>query len=384
MQMALQRGTVEGLMLQDRVNTEPAADIIYAPILKWKGGEQLALCDLRIPLDAMRPVIELVPTSPPSEPKPKKGRTEPRPSRPMDMLTGHAIGKAMDAVGRTPYKTRSFYLDAAALTNEKVVGGGNAIAEVYDQVVRREFSAIPVIRVPPDGSPIARLPSEGQTVCYRFDTSSGRPLDLETIRRSADGRRMHLILDFCSVAGFYVRPVAERMAEQSPSALGVFDTVILAASAFPDGLEGVEKGSTDRIDRVDLLAWRRYRRIARDRSLLVASYGDYGIQHPRLFVSRPNAKQTAGIRYTLDHEWLILRGQVLTKENGAKQFVTLAKNLTGRADFMGAHHCIGCRAVQDTADEAGRDMIVDLGGWRHYGTVHHLTTTLQQILEARA
>jgi hypothetical protein len=55
-----QNGTVEGLMLPDSTDTEPAADMIYAPILKWKEGEQLALRDLRIPLDAMRPVIELV------------------------------------------------------------------------------------------------------------------------------------------------------------------------------------------------------------------------------------------------------------------------------------------------------------------------------------
>lgn len=138
------------------------------------------------------------------------------------------------------------------------------------------------------------------------------------------------------------------------------------------------------IDRVDFLAWRRYRRMALEQHSPVAFYGDYGIQHPRLFTVRGNVKQTAGIRYTLDREWLILRGHAITKENGARQFVTLTENLIGRAEFMGPRHCIGCRAVKDTADEAGRDMIVDLGGWRHYGTVHHLTTTLRQILAARA
>jgi phage tail protein X len=302
----------------------------------------------------------------------------------MDQLTGHAIGKAMDAIGRTPYETRPFYLDAAALTNEKVVGGEDAVAEVYDQVVRRGFSAIPVIRVPLDGAPTASLLSAAQAVCYRFDASRGKPLDLEAIRRSASGRRMHLILDFGSIMGAYVKPIATAMDGYAATAFAAFDAVVMAASAFPDGLHDVGEDKTGNIDRVDLLAWRRYRRMVLAQHRSVASYGDYGIQHPRLFLGRGNAKQTAGIRYTLDNKWLILRGHAITKENGATQFVALAKNLIGRADFMGKHHCIGCRAVQDTADEAGRDMIVDLGGWRHYGTVHHLTTTLRQILEARA
>lgn len=382
--MASEDGKLAELMLPERTDTGQSTDVVYVPILKWKEGEQLALRDLRgIPLDAMRPVIELVPTPPPSEPKVQKGLTEPRPARSMDLLAGHAIGKAMDAIGRTPYKTRPFYLDAAALANEKVVGG-DAVAEVYDQVVRRGFSTIPVIRVPLDGGPITPLPFQGQTVCYRLDASRGGPLDLESIRRSAAGRRMHLILDFRSVMGAYVRPKAERMVQYATAAFDVFDAVVIAASAFPDGLHDVGQDNAGNIDRVDLLAWLRYRRMALEQHSPVASYGDYGIQHPRLFTGRGNAKQTAGIRYTLDREWLVLRGHAITKENGARQFVTLAKNLVGRTQFMGAHHCIGCRAVQDTADEAGRDMIVGLGGWRHYGTVHHLTTTLRQILAARA
>lgn len=371
-------------MLPETTTAQPTAHIVYAPILKWKEGEQRALRDLRVPLDAMRPVIELVPTPPPSEPKPKKGGGEPKPPRSADMLTGQAIGKAMDAIGRTPYQTHPFYLDASALNSERIVGGGDAVTEVYDQVARRGFHAIPVVGVPLAGAAMPRLPAGAPTVCYRFDALDGTPFDLEVLRRSADGRRMHLILDFRSVAGKYIKPLAERMREYAAAAGGTFETVIAAAAAFPDGLHEVDADTIGRIDRVDLLAWRRYLRMTLAERVRAAAYGDYGIQHPRLPASRPNPKQTAGIRYTLEREWLILRGHGITKENGAAQFVALAKRLTGLPDFLGARHCAGCRAVQDTADEAGRDMIVGLRGWRHYGTVHHLTTTLMQALELRA
>ena len=360
-------------------------DVLYAPVVHWKRGEQLALAELRsTALNGIMPVIELPETDFLSSESPA-GPSEPVVVKLPGQLTQDAILKAMDAIQYSQFRDRSFYLDPTSLHAEHTLDGTSAIGDVLDQAQRRHFSAIPVLGFDSAGVPQFNVFDTWAEVCFRFDVSLDTTIPWERAAIAiAAGAQVHVILDLRSVAGQSPRRVADRMARIVQAIPSIpLKRIILTSAAFPEGLAEIGHDKLGFLDRTDLLAWKRFRNTFSRTDIPPPIFSDYGIQNSRAPGRIVNPAMSGSIRYTLDDKWLIVRGHRLERKKYYDQFVALARMLRDHRRFMGARHCRGCRAVEDTAEGVDRLAVASLPGWRKHGTIHHLTKTIAQLRSLR-
>jgi len=153
-------------------------------------------------------------------------------------------------------------------------------------------------------------------------------------------------------------------------------SVIVSRGAFPKDLQGFSPG-THTIRRGDWLAWKQEiskRGIARQ-----PSFSDYTIQYGQYREPVDNANPSASIRYTLDEEWLILRGEGIFNEDGPgrAQWNANAMLLLDRSDFYGETFSDGDNYIarmSRSASDHGSPMT-----WIRAGLNHHMTVVSRQI-----
>ena len=112
------------------------------------------------------------------------------------------------------------------------------------------------------------------------------------------------------------------------------------------------------------------------------AYSDCGIQHPKGVegFNPQTMAASAAIRYALEKEWLLIKGESPKRRPPSEQFPELARRLVQgplRSDFAGIGHCAGCAAMKAAADGAPR--LGSLEAWRRLGTIHHITLVAEQL-----
>ncbi len=160
-------------------------------------------------------------------------------------------------------------------------------------------------------------------------------------------------------------------------------SLTVTGSAFPLSMGVVSRNSSARVARSEWLAWRDGLYGRRGTLERLPTFGDCAIQHPAgveqfdFRFMRPSAT----IRYASDDDWLLIKGESTRIRRPSIQFPQLATRLVYgplKGEFAGIHHCEGCRMVKDSADGAR-----GLGSpevWRRIGTIHHITTVVQDDL----
>jgi len=99
----------------------------------------------------------------------------------------------------------------------------------------------------------------------------------------------------------------------------------------------------------------------------------------------PGASPSASIRYTIENDWLLFRGEGLNKKNSAghAQYPAHAQLLAERNEFSGPDFSMGDLYVYDMAQRAAREEKVqnpgNPGSWIKAGINHHLTFVATQI-----
>lgn len=161
-------------------------------------------------------------------------------------------------------------------------------------------------------------------------------------------------------------------------------TLTLSACAFPRSMGGVERSSHDLVERADWLAWRDSQHAHRASVTRLPTYSDGVIQHP-LGVEGfdPRTMQvSASVRYTAGDNWLLIKGVSTRRSAPSIQFPLLAAQLVYgglRSHYYGATHCAGCSAIKHVAD--GGTGYGSAEKWRYIGTVHHITTVVEELAE---
>ena len=165
---------------------------------------------------------------------------------------------------------------------------------------------------------------------------------------------------------------------------GQWRTLTVTGSVFPFSMGVVKnRNSSARIERSEWLAWHDGL-FARQATLeRLPTFSDCAIQHPAgvegfdFRFMRPSAT----IRYTSANEWLLVKGESTKVVSPSIQFPQLATRLVYgqlQRDFRTAGHCEGCRLAKVSADGG-----LGLGSpeaWRKIGTIHHITTVVQDDL----
>lgn len=157
---------------------------------------------------------------------------------------------------------------------------------------------------------------------------------------------------------------------QSPAA---WRSVTLSASSAPKDMSALGLGP-NLVPRLEWSLWDSMRAQVPFR----LDFGDCGIGHPDL--SDPPGfvmgNATVSVRYTLDAEWLILKGRPVSGRTGLpmpQQYLAHAQTLAAHPSFGGVPGCWGDQRIQQIAVPTGtsgsRQSWVEIGVNRHLSLV---------------
>ena len=160
-------------------------------------------------------------------------------------------------------------------------------------------------------------------------------------------------------------------------------TLTVTGSAFPLSMAIVDRNSSKFVERSEWIAWRDELFSSRHTLERLPTYSDCVIQHP-IGVENFDPRYmlvSAAIRYTWEEYWLLVKGESTRSVAPSVQFPQLATQLVYgrlRSFFAGAGHCAGCQMAKDAADGARGFGSAEV--WRRIGTIHHITTVIQDDL----
>ena len=164
---------------------------------------------------------------------------------------------------------------------------------------------------------------------------------------------------------------------------GKWRTFTISACGFPSSMGRVQRNSYELVERVDWIAWRDSLFQLRHALPRLPDFSDCAIQHtagvegfdPRFM--RPSAS----IRYTYEDDWLLIKGESTRVFPASRQFPVLATTLVYgylQPYFYQAGHCVGCASIQSCADGASGHGSAEV--WRRYGTIHHITRAVEDLV----
>ncbi len=156
-------------------------------------------------------------------------------------------------------------------------------------------------------------------------------------------------------------------------------TFTVACGAFPQFLSQFEKNAEHELPRDDWKHWKHA--ITSGRKLpRIPTYSDYTIQFPKTPAPLdflPNV--SASIRYTSTEHWVVMRGEGLRNENGAKfeQYWGQANSLMFRDEYSGANFSYGDQYVAMIGSQTTKTG--SPATWLKAGINRHMTLTARQI-----
>jgi hypothetical protein len=282
----------------------------YVPILRWKQAERFALRYLHEE-DRKRitPLIELTPQTF------KSRKTAERVSTPLDpaQVIHQEAKKLLESCANFP-----FFLDLRHVAVDVVRTHGKVHAFEYFAEIGRSYklALVPVTglsRTKEYQASVATIVKDDKRgICLRLtpaeiiDASFASHIRalLKSLRLTEDA--VHLLVDY--EASDPVAPSVELLLAAIPN-LSKWQTLSVASGAFPPDLQGFEPGNR-RIPRTDWLAWKNAVSTAKN-TLRKPSFSDYTIQYGLYKEPVEGCNPSVSVRYTLDEEWLIMRGDAV-------------------------------------------------------------------------
>ena len=345
----------------------------YVPVLRWKQAEWLALRELS---DKHRNLI-----TPLIEPTPQHFRKE------KVAELDKEINRTVDNIQKS-WGLNSFFFDShltSHVTDEKYL-----LEEIFKKANEKNLAMIPVTSFSRsvDYNLILRkiLKKNNCGLCLRIDATNYK---LENMKDHIDKlceffnlspEQMDLIIDYKLITHKNEVPKLVLLCQSIPY-LHMWRSFTTLSGVFPKYLS---EFSVDihYIKREDWLMWVGQLDVSLKR---IPSFGDYTIQHPLFSEPPPGASPSASIRYTIENDWLLFRGEGLNKKNSAghAQYPAHAQLLAERNEFSGPDFSMGDLYVYDMAQRAAREEKVqnpgNPGSWIKAGINHHLTFVATQI-----
>lgn len=343
----------------------------YVPVLKIKRGEKKALQAVgRAGLANITPLLEIVERSTPISPS---------------TVESH-ITKVFNNLTESTSHYRRFFLDAREIASD----GPAAAASVFDLAAASGLAFIPVTGISRSADVAAALRHANQGIAIRltreeFENGSlARGLRAFLTTHRLTHRKVDLIVDLGAVDDliqYGVTSLATAFLDEVPDKTR-WRTLTLSSCAFPSSMGGVARNSHARVARTEWVMWRDVLHANRLNIERLPTFSDCVIQHPRGVEGfDPRTMQgSASIRYTDHDTWLLIKGEGTKTSPPTEQFPGLATSLVyggHRGAFGGSSHCEGCDGMKAAAD--GARGFGSLEVWRRLGTIHHITTVVQDL-----
>jgi hypothetical protein len=351
--------------------------IVYVPALRWKRGEVRAVENLKN--TTQRQIIPLIDLMPHAYDPAEDGGNDP------------ALEERVRADARNLRRARRDRLAWVDLSDQDAdarAGGLHLVDYFFRTASDENCAAVPVVRLGADDDYIDAVRSvaarDGRGAVIRivvpefegddYDSAITELVDELELERPA----IDIVLDMR--AEVIPIPAQSRVARAVLDDIPNIDdwrSIVLASGAFPVDLSGLAVGQ-NRIPRHD---WHLWRHVSDREPARQPIYGDYTVRHPELaddFDPRL-VNMSASVRYTLDEEWLVLRGRgVRTPGTGGfQQYVGHAQQLTRMPEYSGAAFSWGDNRIMDIANAAATSGNSET--WISISVNHHIELAVEQI-----
>jgi hypothetical protein len=166
--------------------------------------------------------------------------------------------------------------------------------------------------------------------------------------------------------------------------LNSWRTFTFSSGSFPKDLSGCRIDDENLIPRIDWLSWKAF--LVDSSVLRVPAFSDYTIQHPIYDKQVQLFHPTTSIKYTLDNEWLIMKG----KKQKFEMYLANAAILISDNSFKGKGFSNGDDFIYEKAKYYSEYMEkksqgIDSKGtgstesWLKAGINHHLSLVAHQV-----
>ncbi len=287
----------------------------YVPILRWKQAERLALKELLI--DDRKVITPLIEITPKVFEAPKTGKKEGRKPDPARVLEDQAK-HLLESWGYAP-----FFLDLSLIGEvvPPINGVRHPLAHIAGIARRYRLYIVPVTG-PNRGNEYQSAVSEivhmdGRGVCLRLLSKevlqSGFSQKVRSLLKKLqlDEPNVDLLLDYQTFDP--QNPGVKDLLGKIPN-LRDWRSLTVASGAFPPDLQKRELGSS-RISRDDWLNWKSHF-FDETSTQRRPSFSDYTIQYGLYKEPVEHCVPSVSVRYTLENEWLIMRGEAPPEEKG--------------------------------------------------------------------
>ncbi|MGB6454366.1 MAG: beta family protein [Streptosporangiaceae bacterium] len=348
-------------------------DVLYAPVLKGKQGELVALSWIEpATREHLLPLLEIVP-----------GNDDEADARP---AARSAIQKTVQKLG--PWSGQRLLLDVGLLASDTALKDGSgaidiAITGAVDQGVR----ATPVLRL--DDGQFARREAAaahadlrtGVAVRLRGDDLDQDSEDIDDALAALltelgiHPSDLDLVLDLGGVRGEVAVRGCERIAADALRGIRAAEesrTVIVAAGAFPPDLSEIQPWVIGEIPRYDAALFDRLQE--RRRLPRAPVFGDYAVNNPDFTTG--GFRPAPQLRYAMADRWLVLKG-TLRDPRGHEQFYDVCETIAAQPDFVGAD--LGKADARIASPRANGQGPGNASTWRAIGTAHHLDYVVRRL-----
>lgn len=343
----------------------------YVPVLRAKQAEWLALGNLAPSVRAsLTPLVELTPDVAEAKPSAaeRAGRT----------TLDHSVYLTLDHI-RGELEHSRVFLDFSHL-GAKRAGAWRLLRKITGGPVA---GLVPVVTAPAgDGrlGDLRALTSNGVGVCLRVPArvvAQGnvvKALNAELQVLDLTREDTDLIVDLaCDPSS-----ITHNQLRAALPALNGWRSWTVLAGVFPLDLADLDADTLEyRLPREEWLTWRR-QVVAAPPGARRPSFGDFTVQYGE-YVPALKVPGSLSVRYTLETEFLVLRGR---KPNAAigvgfDQYHGHARYLTAKSDYFGAAFSAGDAFINGkcaTGKGPG-----DRRQWLAAAINHHLTATVAQL-----
>lgn len=335
----------------------------YVPVLKVKDGEKRAMRQLSTAVAArVTPLFEIV------------RRTD----KPVDEHLDTAFKGFAAAIA--PFNR--YFLDCREIAKD----GPTAAVDVFARAAALGKPFIPVTSVSRTSDVAAVMAHRIHGVALRLSPEEFEAGTLPTTvpaflaAHGLNPGDVDLIVDLGAIDKMIVTPGIADFAEQFLDDVPhhtAWRSFILSGCGFPRTLAGVKADSNGTFDRVDWVHWHTRIFQKRANAVRLPTYSDCGIQYRDGVedIDFSKVKPAAAIRQARATSWYVEKGRSI-RDNGGDQFKDLAANVIS-ATHPTAAHCVGCAALFAAA--VNPKGYASLGKWRQFGTVHHITLTVEAL-----
>lgn len=340
----------------------------YVPVLKVKGGEKRALQRIpQIHQSRIVPLLEIV------ERKPPKTRS------------AH-LDTAFTNLAETVRPYSRCFLDAREIAADGQAGA----ADVFQRASDAGIIFTPVTGISRKADVVPALAHRANGLALRLTRAEfeqgglTRRINAFLSAHGLTPEQSDLIIELGAVEDLIVEGIealTDAFMAEVPDHQR-WRTFTVSACAFPKSMGGVQRDSHAFVERADWVAWKNHLYGRREGLQRLPTFSDCAIQHPAGVENfDPRTMQaSASIRYTVEAEWLLIKGQGTKSKRPGEQFPALARKLVSgnfRSNFLGQGHCSGCASMRAAAD--GAPKLGSLGVWRQLGTTHHISVVTQAL-----